>query len=85
MDERFSHSELEPPPDYAGSLVDAEMGACMSYLNLERLSGSRNASFLAWHEGYGQAVLIGPAMPAGTVSARPIQMDQLLSLMAQGI
>lgn len=82
MDERFSHPELEPAPDYAGSLVDAEMGAYMSYLNLERLSGSRNASFLAWHEGYGQAVLIGPAMPAGTVSAPPIQMGQLLSLMA---
>jgi hypothetical protein len=81
MDERFSHPELEPPPDYAGSLVDAEMGAYMSYLNLQRLPGSRSASFLAWHEGYGQAILIGPDMPEGTISASPIQMGQLLSLM----
>ena len=84
MDARFSHPELEPPPDYAGSLIDAEMGAYMSYLNLERLPGSRNASFLVWHEGYGQALLIGPDMPAGTVSTPPVQMGQLLSLMAEG-
>ena len=83
MDERFSHPEVEPAPDYAGSLVDAEMGAYMSYLNLQRLAGSRSSSFLAWHEGYGQAVLIGPGMPEGTISASPVNMHQLLSLVTQ--
>ncbi|MEO8735998.1 MAG: hypothetical protein ABI380_05625 [Edaphobacter sp.] len=83
MDDRISHPELEPEPDYPGSLVDAEMGAYMSYLNLQRLPGSKTASFLAWHEGYGQAVLIGPGLPRDTVSGSPIQMGQLLSLMIQ--
>jgi hypothetical protein len=81
MDERLSHPKLEPAPDYAGSLVDAEMAAYMSYVNLKRLSGSKNASFLAWHEGYGQAVLVGPNIPEGTVSSSPIQMARMLSLM----
>jgi hypothetical protein len=84
MDERFSHPGLEPAPDFAGSLVDAEMGAYMSYVNLKRLPGSRNSSFLAWHEGCGQAVLVGPDMPEGAVSSSHIQMSRLLSMIDKG-
>jgi hypothetical protein len=82
MDTRFTHPDLEPPPDPAGSLVDAEMGAWLSYVNLQRLPNSEHASFLAWHPGYGSAVLIGPNAPAGATSNAPIAIEKLLTLLS---
>jgi hypothetical protein len=80
IDLRIASPKLEPASDGAGSLIDAEMGAYLSYLNLMRLSGSERASFLVWHEGYGQAVLIGRGMPRGTESASAITLERILAL-----
>jgi hypothetical protein len=80
MDLRFTHPELEPSPDKTGSLVDAEMGSYLSYLNLKRLPDATDANFLVWHEGYGQALLIGSGMPAGSNSPSVMTIKSLLSL-----
>jgi hypothetical protein len=40
IDVRIASPELEPASDCAGSLIDAQMGAYLSYLNLMRLPGS---------------------------------------------
>jgi hypothetical protein len=65
--------------DYAGSLVDADMGAYYNWLNQQRLPGAEKSSFLAWFEGHNTALAIGPAMPRGTESDTPADLGQLLS------
>lgn len=82
MDLRLIHPELEPPPDGAGSLVDAEMGSYLSYVNLKRLPHGSEASFLVWHEGYGQALFVGSGLPGGTHSDPATTVKSLLSLTA---
>jgi hypothetical protein len=70
----------EPPElDPEGSLVDADMGAYYNWLNQQRLPGAEKDSFLAWFEGHGSAVLIGPSVPRGTDSNAPTDIKQLLS------
>ena len=78
MDSRLAQPTQEPPPDFAGSLVDAEMGAYLTYLNLMRLPSTERPHFLAWHEGYGQALLIGEGVSAGAQDTRPVQFINLL-------
>ena len=82
MDLRLIHPELEPPSDGAGSLVDAEMGSYLSCVNLKRLPHGSDASFLVWHEGYGQALLIGSGLPGGSHSDPATTVKNLLSLTA---
>lgn len=82
IDVRITNPRMEPAPDDAGSLVDAEMGAYLSYLNLIRLPHPEYASFLVWHEGYGQAMLIGRGMPQHTESASAMTLERILALTA---
>ena len=67
--------------DPEGSLVDADMGAYYTWLNLRRLPGSAQAGFLVWFEGHNQAVAIGPNLPRGTVADSPIDLKGLLALL----
>jgi len=73
--------ELPGGPDPAGSLIDADMGAFYTWLNLQRLTGSAQSRFVAWFEGHGEAVAIGPDLPRGTISDSPIGMSELLALL----
>jgi hypothetical protein len=68
-------AELDP----VGSLVDADMGAYYNWLNLQRLTGADQSSFLVWFEGHNEAVAIGPSLPRGTVSNAAASLEQLLS------
>jgi hypothetical protein len=58
------------------------MGAYLSYVNLMRLPDAERASLLVWHEGYGQALLIGTDMPRGVESNSAITLQRLLALAA---
>lgn len=78
MNEMFLHSAAEM--DGAGSLVDADFGAYYTWININRLSGSENAVFLAWSEGHQQAIAIGPDLPHGTRAEDPIPMERLLEI-----
>ena len=82
IDMRIAKPELEPALDEAGSLIDAEMGAYLSYVNLMRLPDSDRASFLAWHQGYGQALIIGRGMPQGSESTSVMTLERILALTA---
>jgi hypothetical protein len=55
------------------------MGAYLSYLNLMRLPDSEHASFLVWHEGYGQALMIGRGMPQQTESTSAMTLERILA------
>lgn len=68
--------------DPAASLVDADMAAYYTWIELRRLSGSDDLRFLVWYEGHGEAFLAGPGLPVGTSSDSSMKMDQLLKLLA---
>lgn len=67
--------------DAAGSLVDADMGAYYTWLNLRRLTGADQLRFLVWFEGHNEAVVIGPGLPHGTTSDSTLDMQQVLALL----
>jgi hypothetical protein len=76
-------SQARPgPPDPQGSLIDADMGAYYTWLNLGRLPGANRMRFLAWFEGHSEAVAIGPGLPAGAASRNPLEMRQLLAMLS---
>ena len=82
MDWRISNPDRQRAPDGPGSLIDAEMGAYLCYVNLMRLPDAERAGFLVWHQGYGQALLIGAHMPRGVESNSAITLKRLLALAA---
>ena len=67
--------------DAAGSLVDADMGAYYTWLNLRRLTGAEQMRFVAWFQGRGEAVVIGPGLPRNTTSDSAMDMRGVLKLM----
>src|SRR6266404_3838245 len=79
MNEMLSASHEVSELDPLGSLVDADMGAYYNWLNLQRLPGAEQSSFLAWFEGHNEALAIGPAIPRGTESNAATSLEQLLN------
>ena len=79
MNELLVPGAERPELDPLGSLVDADMGAYYNWLNQQRLPGAEKDAFLAWFEGHGAAVAIGPSVPRGTESHELTDMKQLLS------
>lgn len=78
MNELLMASSQKPSPDPEGALIDADMGAWYTWLNLQRLPGADQSSFMVWFEGHNQAVITGPSLPHGTVDATPIDLRGLL-------
>ena len=68
--------------DPEGSLVDADMGAYYTWLNLRRLTGAADARFLVWFEGHNQALVVAPGLPGGTNADTALDMKGLLALLA---
>ena len=68
-------------PDPQGSLVDADMGAYYTWLNMNRLSGADQMSFLVWFEGHAEGLAIGPGLPQGTTSESSMDMHQVVALL----
>lgn len=79
MNEMLSASHEADELDAVGSLIDADMGAYYNWLNLQRLTGAEQSSFLVWFEGHNQAIAIGPSLPRGTESNAVAGLDQILS------
>jgi hypothetical protein len=79
MNEMLSASHEVAELDPLGSLIDADMGAYYNWLNLQRLPGAEQSSFLVWFEGHNEAIAIGPSIPRGTESNAATGMEQLLS------
>ena len=79
MNELLTTVSANPELDFAGSLLDGDMGAYYNWLNQQRLPGAEQSSFLVWFEGHSQALAIGPSMPRGTESSSATDLAQLLS------
>jgi hypothetical protein len=65
--------------DADGALIDADMGAWYTWLNLQRLSGADQSGFLVWLEGQSQAICAGPGFARGTEDKAAASMHDLLS------
>jgi hypothetical protein len=64
--------------DPAGSLIDADLGAYYTWLNLQRLPGAEKSIFLAWWEDQPAAMVVAPTMPKGTRSENTATLAQLV-------
>jgi hypothetical protein len=82
MNELLSGTHSAAEVDPAGSLIDADIGAYYTWLNLQRLSRADQSSFLVWFEEHREAIAIGPAMPRGTESSAPADLKQILGWLA---
>jgi len=82
MNELIAAPQQAPTLDPEGSLIDADMGAYLTWLNQQRLSGADQSSFLAWFEDHQEALAIGPSLPRGTASDSPVGLQQLLGMIA---
>lgn len=67
--------------DFTGSLVDADMGAYYTWIDLQRLSGAENSGFLAWFEGHNQAVAISPSIVVNTECRDKVDLTEVLRRM----
>jgi hypothetical protein len=79
MNELLSNSHSDPEPDFAGSLVDADMAAYYHWINQQRLPGSEHSSFLVWFEGHSQALVVAPYFAPGKESDAAVDLGTLLS------
>jgi hypothetical protein len=78
MDELLGGGQKKTVVDREGSMIDGDMGAYYTWVNLRRLPGAENARFLAWFEGHSEAVAIGPGLAPGTQEGAPLEMAGLL-------
>jgi hypothetical protein len=77
-DEELSGIQEQAVLDPAGSLLDADMGAYYTWINLQRLSGASQSSFLAWFEGHSEAVAIAPSCVPGTERHDNVKLAEIL-------
>lgn len=78
MNAMLHRNPLTQEKDVEGSLIDADMGAYYTWLNLIRLTGSDQARFLVWFEDHTLALAISPMLPRGTSSNSAVTMHQIL-------
>jgi hypothetical protein len=78
MNELISVEDGEQELDPRGSLVDAEMGAYYTWINLSRLQDEEHCRFIAWHESGTMAIVVSPSLAKGTVSTQSCDVEQLL-------
>ena len=81
MNELLSAGSRNPELDSAGSLIDADMAAFYMWIDQQHLSGARDASFLAWFENHGEALLIAPGLPRNAESKTRVNLDWLFGQM----
>ena len=80
MNEALAGTLKNPEFDPEGSLVDADMGAYYTWLNLKRLPGAPESTFIAWFERHNQAFAISRTTSPGTTSDTQIGMSRLLEI-----
>jgi len=78
MNELLAGTGDRNAPDPQGSLIDADMGAYYTWIDQRRLTGAGQASFIAWSEAHGQAIVAGPTAPRGTTAGNAMTMRQIL-------
>jgi hypothetical protein len=81
MNELLAERQRKPELDPQGSLIDADMGAYYTWLNLQRLPGEEKSAFLGWFENHEEAVAVGPMFERGKKSDGPVELAELIARM----
>jgi len=68
-----------PIPDPEGSLVDGDMGAYYTWINLQRLAEADKSSFLVWFENHGEALAVAPGLQRARENSESLSMSELLT------
>jgi hypothetical protein len=68
MDELLRIDSTKSNGDPRGSLIDADMGAFYTWINLQRLPGADHSRFIVCLENGNDALAVGPGLPKGTTS-----------------
>ncbi len=82
MRELIAVGQSASVPDPEGSLVDADMGAYYTWINLQRLSEADKSAFLVWFENHSEALAIAPGLQRGHESTETLSMSELLARLA---
>jgi hypothetical protein len=82
MNEMLFANVAEVHYDPAGSLIDADMGAYYTWINLMRLTGAEDSRFVAWFEDQQEAIAIAPTMAKKAVSTQVCTLSQILGWIA---
>lgn len=78
MDELLGSERRTIAYDARGSLIDADMGAYYTWINLQRLPGAQNSRFIACFENGCEAVVISPGLPKAATSNSHCSLRDLL-------
>jgi hypothetical protein len=78
MNELLDETRSKPELDPRGSLIDADIGAYYTWLNMQRLPDAEKSNFLVWFENHSEAMAVGPKFQAGRERATETRMTQLL-------
>ncbi len=81
MNEALSGSSEKPTLDADGALIDADMAAYYTWINLMRLSGASSASFLVWFEDHKEAVIVSPTTTRGGQSDQAVSISNLVDML----
>jgi hypothetical protein len=82
MNELIARDPFAQAVDPAGSLLDADMGAYLTWINQSRLPGADRSRFLAWFEDHSIAIAVGPSMAQRAASDTPTDLNKILAWMA---
>jgi len=78
MDELLQTKQTLPVFDPVGSLLDGDMGAFYTWINLQRLPGGAESRFLACYEDGHEALVVAPGIPRGATSDSKCSLRNLL-------
>lgn len=79
MNEMWMASKGPLKVDPEGSLIDADMGAYYTWINLMRLKGAGSSRFVAWFESQNEAIVVAPPMAKDTVSTASCDLSKILN------
>jgi hypothetical protein len=78
MSELLSEAHGGAVFDPEGSLIDADMSAFYTWINLRRLDGAEQSRFLVWFEDHEEALAVAPDIAAGVQLSGEIEIRDLL-------
>jgi hypothetical protein len=78
MNEELSGNAKPPVLDAQGALIDADMGAYYTWIDMMRLTGASQSAFLVWFENHTEALAVAPSMAPGSTSGDAVSLQELL-------
>ena len=79
MDELLRADSGKPGVDPRGSLIDADIGAFYTWINLQRLPVADRSRFIVCLEDGSEALAVGPGLSKGTISDSKCSLQKIVT------